>query len=158
MGMKHLSKFFLVVFLLILISVSWAMVDRAAAEFNVWNTERIRKARADPALFPLRGKVWLGRIDTTPILYFSNASRPTARERQAIKKLYERRSGDRQWLLDWARKLNLPYEDMIISLTTAKQSLLIDLYDGRLTYGQHTRMSREVSNKFVWENWVVWPY
>ena len=156
--MKRLSKFFLVVLLQTLTAVSWAMADRGAAEFKLWNNERITQADADPALFPLRGKVWLGSIDTTPISYFSNASRPTAREKQAIKKLYERRSGDRQWLLDWARKLNLPYEGMIISLTTAKQSLLIDLYDGRLTYGQHTRMSREVSNQYVWENWIVWPY
>lgn len=133
--------------MLTMASVSWALAGRAGAEFNAWNDENIRQAQADPALQPLRGKLWFGKNMNTPISYFSNTSKPTAREKRAIKKLYEKMLSAHQWLMEWQRRFNLPYEDIFISYTSAKQSLLIDLYSGHLTYGRYTRMSRELANQ-----------
>lgn len=97
---------------------------------------------ADTSLWPIRGKVALSSSASQPFSMLADSTTPSKEEAQS--------------LLDWGSKReqcvkanpfpsNNPYRQHVIEGFNATQSILIELYNGRITYGQFARQRQEIA-------------
>lgn len=91
---------------------------------------------SDPAIKPISGKVAFQVKDQTLPMY-SNNSKPTAKEKVAIQHWYEKAQTCRKYVDAAIQLENIPeFSQVTAANWGANQQLFIDLYSGKITYGQ----------------------
>ena len=100
--------------------------------------------RTDPELIPLRGKIWLGNGNATPLSYYENRERPNQKEKQAIMKLYASYKTYQDTYKATVNKYSAEYNDIINKGFAAMETLMIELYKGNINYGEFATRAKEV--------------
>jgi hypothetical protein len=106
------------------------------------------RMQSDSELMKVSGKIWLDEMKKTPLSYYSNTEKVSNEDKPAIERLNQLKiifDNERNELV---RKYNLPVADILNLATAATSSLIVDLYVGKITYGEFASKNREVSNNF----------
>lgn len=127
-----------------------ASVDREQMRTEAKNLmdSRVSRLKSDPLLLNMSTKLWFGPTRQMPLEYFDNKSIVVDSEKVAVNRLHE-------WNLIFANetqefivKYNLPYLDLLSLSRAAHATLVADLYLGKITYGDFSRRTHELSITF----------
>jgi hypothetical protein len=142
---------------ILVFAVSFALVGCETTQSSVQTVRQDTQAylqsvaarlKSDSVLSKISGKIWLESVEKTPLTYYSNNDRVSDDEKQAIQRLAELQNifdSERQEII---KKHNLPVLDLNNLASAALSSLLIDLYLGKITYGEFAIKRRDISNNF----------
>jgi hypothetical protein len=139
---------FAVSFVLVGCETTQSSVQMVRQDTQVYLQSVTARLKSDSVLSKISGKIWLESVEKTPLTFYSNNERVSDDEKQAIQRLAELQNifdGERQEII---KKHNLPVLDLNNLASAALSSLLIDLYLGKITYGEFAIKRRDISNNF----------
>ena len=143
-------KSFLVIATLWLLGCASPQITQQALqqETQAFLRSTYSRMQTDSELMKVSGKIWLDDMKKTPLSYYSNTEKVSNEDKPAIERLNQFKvifDNERNELV---RKYNLPVTDILNLATAATSSLIVDLYVGKITYGEFASKRREVSNSF----------
>jgi hypothetical protein len=124
-------------------STTRSNLDAEARQLSESQRSRLNSA---PELIILKSKVWFEQMDRMPMSYVIHTDFPDDKEKVSIKKYYEYNIGFNSENKDLLRKWNFPAEDILDLNFEAQQNLLLELYLGKIAYGQYSVKRREIFN------------
>ena len=139
---------FAVSFVLVGCETTQSSVQMVRQDTQVYLQSVTARLKSDSVLSKISGKIWLESVEKTPLSFYSNNERVSDDEKQAIQRLAELQNifdSERQEII---KKHNLPVLDLNNLASAALSSLLIDLYLGKITYGEFAIKRRDISNNF----------
>ena len=148
--MKSILKSLLLVVTSLLIGCANPPVTQQALQQETQAFLRSTYARmqSDSELMKVSGKIWLDEMKKTPLSYYSNTEKVSNDDKPAIERLNQLKATFDNERNELVRKYNLPVTDILNLATAATTSLIVDLYVGKITYGEFAIKNREVSNSF----------
>ena len=115
---------------------------------NKWNIE----VPNYKDLEQIKNKIWLsGNIDTTPFKYYSNQKYVQKEDKKALEKYQEYIAKDNLIIKPILKDLSKRNELLFESYISANFSIFIDLYQGKITYGEYHLKLKEISQKYKTE-------
>jgi len=106
------------------------------------------RMQSDSELMKVSGKIWLDDIKKTPLSYYSNAEKVSEEDKPAIERLNQLKTIFNEETEQLLRKYNLPVLDLLNLATAATSSLIVDLYIGKITYGEFAVKRRDLVNYY----------
>jgi hypothetical protein len=148
--MNSTLKSFLVIAISLLIGCANAQVSQQALQQEVQTFLRSTYARmqSDSELMKVSKKIWLDDIKKTPLAYYSNAEKVSDEDKPAIERLNQLKTIFNEETEQLIRKYNLPVLDLLNLSTAATSSLIVDLYIGKISYGEFAVKRRELVNYY----------
>jgi hypothetical protein len=104
--------------------------------------------QSDTELMKVSRKIWLDDIKKTPLAYYSSTEKVNEEDKQAIDRLNQLKIIFDQETEQLIRKYNLPILDLLNLASAATSSLIVDLYIGKITYGEFAVKRRELVNYY----------
>lgn len=89
-------------------------------------------------------KIWLGDTKNTPLSFYSIDEKVSSEEKRAIQQFEKLRSINFTEIESLIKKYNYPVLDLINLSNAANSSLVVDLYLGKVTYGQFAIKRKEL--------------
>ena len=97
----------------------------------------------------IKNKIWLsGNIDTTPFKYYSNQEYVKKEDKRALEKYQEYIAKDNLIIKPMLKDLSKRNELLFESYISANFSVFIDLYQGKITYGEYHLKFKEINEKY----------
>jgi len=148
--MKSVLKSLLVLVTSILIGCANAQVSQQALQQEVQTFLRSTYLRmqSDSELMKVSKKIWLDDIKKTPLAYYSNSEKVSDEDKPAIERLNQLKTIFNDETEQLIRKYNLPVLDLLNLSTAATSSLIVDLYIGKISYGEFAVKRRELVNYY----------
>ena len=148
--MKSVLKPIFVLVTSLLLGSASAQVSQQALQQEAQTLLRSTYSRmqSDSELIKVNKKIWLDDIKKTPLAYYSNAEKVSEEDKPAIERLNQLKTifdGETEQLI---RKYNLPILDLLNLASAATSSLIVDLYIGKITYGEFAVKRRELVNYY----------
>jgi hypothetical protein len=106
------------------------------------------RMQSDSELMKVSRKIWLDDIKKTPLSYYSNAEKVSEEDKPAIERLNQLKTIFNEETEQLIRKYNLPVLDLLSLATAATSSLIVDLYIGKITYGEFAVKRRDLVNYY----------
>lgn len=106
------------------------------------------RLQIDGEVSKLSTKIWLDDIKKTPLPYYANSEKVSSEEKPAIERLNQLNTIFNEERSALISKYNLPIVDLLSLSAAASSSLIVDLYVGKLTYGEYAIKKRDLSNNF----------
>lgn len=106
------------------------------------------RMQSDSELIKVSKKIWLDDIKKTPLAYYSNIEKISEEDKPAIERLNQLKIIFNEETEQLIRKYNLPVLDLLNLATAATSSLIVDLYIGKITYGEFAVKRRELVNYY----------
>ena len=140
----------MVIAISLLIGCANAQVSQQALQQEVQTFLRSTYARmqSDSELMKVSKKIWLDDIKKTPLAYYSNAEKVSDEDKPAIERLNQLKTIFNEETEQLIRKYNLPVLDLLNLSTAATSSLIVDLYIGKISYGEFAVKRRELVNYY----------
>jgi hypothetical protein len=106
------------------------------------------RMQSDSELMKVSKKIWLDDIKKTPLSFYSSSEKVSDEDKPAIERLNQLKIIFDQETEQLIRKYNLPILDLLNLASAATSSLIVDLYIGKLTYGEFAIKRRELVNYY----------
>jgi hypothetical protein len=106
------------------------------------------RMQSDTELMKVSRKIWLDDIKKTPLAYYSNAEKVSEDDKPAIERLNQLKTIFNEETEQLIRKYNLPVLDLLNLATAATSSLIVDLYIGKISYGEFAIKRRDLVNYY----------
>jgi hypothetical protein len=106
------------------------------------------RMQSDSELMKVSKKIWLDDIKKTPLSYYSNAEKVSEDDKPAIERLNQLKTIFNEETEQLIRKYNLPVLDLLNLATAATSSLIVDLYIGKISYGEFAVKRRDLVNYY----------
>lgn len=106
------------------------------------------RMQSDSELIKVSKKIWLDDIKKTPLAYYSNTEKVSEEDKPAIERFNQLKTIFNEETEQLIRKYNLPVLDLLNLATAATSSLIVDLYIGKITYGEFAVRRRELVNYY----------
>jgi len=146
--MKSVLKPIFVLVTSLLLGCANAQVSQQALqqEAQTFLRSTYSRMQSDSELMKVSSKIWLDDIKKTPLSYYSNTAKVNDEDKPAIERLNQLKTIFNDETEQLIRKYNLPVLDLLNLATAATSSLIVDLYIGKITYGEFAMKRRELVN------------
>ena len=141
--MKSVLKPLFVLVTSLLLGCANAQVSQQALqqEAQTFLRSTYSRMQSDSELMKVSSKIWLDDIKKTPLSYYSNTAKVNDEDKPAIERLNQLKTIFNDETEQLIRKYNL-----LNLATAATSSLIVDLYIGKITYGEFAIKRRELVN------------
>ena len=113
-----------------------------------FHQKKAQTLKNDMDVQKLKDKIWLDNLNTTPLSYYSNNTYALDHEKKSIERFAELEQVFAQERNSLILKSKMPLEDLVNMANAASYSLIIDLYNEKITYGQFATKRREIGINF----------
>jgi hypothetical protein len=148
--MKTLIKVSIAIITSLLLGSANAQISQQALqqEAQTFLRSTYTRMQSDSELMKVSKKIWLDDIKKTPLAYYSNVEKISEEDKPAIERLNQLKIIFNEETEQLIRKYNLPVLDLLNLATAATSSLIVDLYIGKITYGEFAVKRRELVNYY----------
>ena len=148
--MKNLIKVSIAIVTSLLLGSANSQISQQALQQEAQSFLRSTYTRmqSDSELIKVSKKIWLDDIKKTPLAYYSNIEKISEEDKPAIERLNQLKIIFNEETEQLIRKYNLPVLDLLNLATAATSSLIVDLYIGKITYGEFAVKRRELVNYY----------
>lgn len=104
------------------------------------------RAKTDPDLQILNGKIEFGHPNDQTLIHYANTSLPTDLEKPALLKYSEIRSKCAKQKIQGLRDIGMPESEisLIAKANGQMEDALASLYEGKITYGDYAKQRRDI--------------
>ena len=102
----------------------------------------------DKNLEPIRSKLWMAEIESVPFKYYVNKEYVNTKEKKALEKYQEYVARLMLVAKPAMRHLSMRDATLFEQWNAALFSIFIDLYQGKITYGDYHLKRKEISEKY----------
>jgi hypothetical protein len=115
-----------------------AAKDAARAEKAKTDLEKYQNVlKNEKILDPIREHIYFGRISETPFSYYVNKNFVKENERKALERFQSLRAAFDEDGRNYFKTYSPPTYELFNYLTVARFSLFVDLYNGKISYGDY---------------------
>lgn len=110
----------------------------------------VKNLSSDPSLNAISSKVPFGDIKQQSFMMLANNEKPTEQEKLAIAAYGERNKQCQNYLDLYLNSSGAPSEYVALTRTTnaTKDELLVDLYNGKITYGEYSSLLQKLGGNY----------